>query len=213
MVSGTTPLITSSAISRRLAGGDLRLVGGELLLVVGDRRIEVGGQVAAHAALELGAQLGAGRRRGAFPSRRASWPRAVPASAPGVEDVGRDLEGRVVPSRAPCARRRSRRRRAASRGPCWCRPWSARRSRWWSWRRSGSGGRSACAASMAPAIASGSWPSMRDACSSPTPAKRATWSVESASEIGAVDGDVVVVPEDDQLVELEVAGERDAPPG
>ena len=26
---------------------------------------------------------------------------------------------------------------------------------------------------------------------------------------GAVDGDVVVVPEDDQLVELEVAGERD----
>ncbi len=65
-----------------------------------------------------------------------------------------------------------------------------------------------CAVSIAAAIASGSWPSMWKR----VPAGR----LEARDLVGgigqrhrAVDRDVVVVPEDDQLVELQMAGKRD----
>ena len=43
----------------------------------------------------------------------------------------------------------------------------------------------------------------------PAASKRFTWSIESASDSRAVDGDAVVVAQHDQLVELQVPGERD----
>ena len=43
----------------------------------------------------------------------------------------------------------------------------------------------------------------------PAALKRSSWSVESDSDGRAVDGDVVVVPQHDQVVELEMAGQRD----
>ena len=76
-------------------------------------------------------------------------------------------------------------------------------------RQAISDGRSeACAASIAAAIASGSCPSMRRR----RPAGRLE-ALHLVDRIGqrqrAVDGDAVVVEQHDQLVELEVAGERD----
>ena len=62
--------------------------------------------------------------------------------------------------------------------------------------------------SMAPAMASGSWPSMR--CAAQPEACEALDLVVGHGQRGRpVDGDRVVVEQHDQLVELEVAGERD----
>ena len=66
----------------------------------------------------------------------------------------------------------------------------------------------ACAAAMALAIASGSCPSTRLAAQ-PAASKRFTWSTESDERQRPVDRDAVVVEQHDQLVELEVPGERD----
>ena len=63
------------------------------------------------------------------------------------------------------------------------------------------------AAASASRIAAASWPSMRQRL----PAggrKRASWSAESDKRGRAVDRDVVVVEEHDQLVQLQMAGER-----
>ena len=67
IVSGTTPLITSSAISDDLRVATFGLLGGELLLVLGDRRVEACRQLAADAALELGADLRIGGRQALLP--------------------------------------------------------------------------------------------------------------------------------------------------
>ena len=65
-----------------------------------------------------------------------------------------------------------------------------------------------CAVSIAAAIASGSWPSMSEGV--PVGRLEARDLVGRVGQRdGSVDRDRVVVPEDDQLVELEVAGKRD----
>ena len=64
------------------------------------------------------------------------------------------------------------------------------------------------AASIAAAIASGSWPSM-GIVFQPEASKRFSWSVESDSDTAPSIEMPVVVPEDDQLVQPEVPGERD----
>ncbi len=65
-----------------------------------------------------------------------------------------------------------------------------------------------CAASIAAAISSGFCPSMRLAFH-PAALKRATWSPDSDERQRPVDRDAVVVEEDDQLAQPEVAGDRD----
>ena len=65
--------------------------------------------------------------------------RALPAARHASRMSARNFERRRSSSRASRARRRSPRRRAASRAPSRCRPWSARRSRWWCGRRSAMG--------------------------------------------------------------------------
>ena len=191
-----------------LAGRDLRLVGDELLLVGVDGVVEV---------------RPAGRRRCGARTRRALGVGAGEAAFP--------VAARVAPS---ACRRRARRRgcrrefrrrvgdpscsalapassSAPSGEPCTLSvPALVGRAE----ADGGLGGdqrrlvgrlaRSISAVS----IASWSWPSI-SMVFQPEAWKRAIWSVESALRDGAVDGDVVVVPDDDQLVELEVAGQRD----
>ena len=110
-------LITSSTFLERLAGRQLRLLGGELRLEGGDRRVDsrrAGRRCMA--AVELGAVAARPARRGACPGLRAPARRAAPTPAPGGEDRLGDHRTARTSSRASCARRRSRRRRAASRG-------------------------------------------------------------------------------------------------
>ena len=82
---------------RRFAGRDLRLVVRQLLLVVGDRRFEAARQVAAHAPLELGADVGFGARQPLFPLL-ALFRGAQSGQAPVVEDFRRDHERRRCPA-------------------------------------------------------------------------------------------------------------------
>jgi hypothetical protein len=114
--------------------------------------------------------------------------------------------GSYDPSRAPRGRRRFPRRPAARHAPWRCPPCWVRRSRWWSWQAIRVGRSLAWA-----------WRSLGDlgivvavdaSVFQPDAAKRASWSVESVSSTGP-SMEIVVVPDDDQLVELEMAGQRD----
>ena len=62
--------------------------------------------------------------------------------------------------------------------------------------------------SSAAATASRSWPSTPEHASR-RPLKRAAWSIEVDSEVGAVDGDVVVVPQHDELRQFQMPGKID----
>ena len=167
---------------RGLARRDLRLVGGELLLVGVDRRVEV----LAAACRWCGARIRRPcRRHPTAPFSQAA--RGAAAShaglAPGRQDVVRDLEGRQDPSSGSCASRRSRPCRAASRARPWCPALFGAPKPMVVLAAISVGLSDFCACSMAEAIASGSWPSMRNAFQ-PDALKRATWSVESDSETG-----------------------------
>ncbi len=78
----------------RLAGSDLRLVGDELGLERFDGRVPVVRQLAGGAALELGALRRIGGGEAAFPGATQVG-RAGAGGAPGVEDVSGDFEGGV----------------------------------------------------------------------------------------------------------------------
>ena len=166
------------------------------------------GKLAAHAALEFGALVRRQRREAllpglcARPCARCPAARQASSTSAGISNGGsRPAE---LLARALDLVGAERRAVRTSR----CRPWSARRSRWWCGRRSWSAGRRSCACSIAAAMASGSWPSMRRR--RPAGGLEALHLVDRVGERQrAVDGDAVVVEQHDQLVELQVAGERD----
>ncbi len=65
-----------------------------------------------------------------------------------------------------------------------------------------------CAALSARNTSAASWPSHASVIQ-PAAWKRSIMLVDSDSEVDAVDGDRIVVPQHDQIVELEMAGQRD----
>jgi hypothetical protein len=180
MVSGRTPLMTSSAVFGRLAGRDLRLGFG----TASSCRPTMAGS----RPLSAGRRRSGGRTRafrvGFRFSRRASHSlRAFVERRPARRQASSTSEGTAkasdsqfsalrvaaissAPSGEPCA-------------PCACRPCSARRSRSSSSQAIIVGLSDFWASSMAAAIASGSWPSTRDRVPAGTRSKRACWSVES----------------------------------
>jgi hypothetical protein len=188
----------------RLAGGDFGSLRKLLLVGLIPARDWPGRSPRMRRSNSARISLSASARR--FPGL-AVLDRTKAGNAPGVENVGGHLERLFVPAErlAGAGDFLVAERRAVRLGvrPCW-----ARRSRSRSCRRSVSAGRWPRRAR---------WPQRWrrgrarrcDIVFQPDASKRACWSVESVSETRAVDGDRIVVPEDDQLVELEVAGERD----
>ena len=155
------------------------------------------------------ARILASARRGASPRRCALAAERCAGRAPGVEDVGGNLEGRSNPSRR--ALRAPAISSAPSGEPCALLvPALVGAPKPIVVLQAISVGRSDCA---------GGFDRLGDGlrvvavdlrwCSSRTPRSARPGRSKSASETGAVDRDVVVVPEHDQLVELEMAGERD----
>ena len=122
----------------RLAGRDRLRLGDEPLLQLGDGVGEALRAKARDAALEFGAVV--------EPLPDARSIRAAPGGR-GCRPLSRRRGCLPEPRRARGAsrarpwRRQAPPRRAARRAPSTCRPSSARRSRWWSCRRSASGGR------------------------------------------------------------------------
>ncbi|GAB1459121.1 hypothetical protein MASR2M50_08950 [Thauera sp.] len=87
------------AVLAGLAGGDGLGLVDDLGEHRGDVGVPVGGQLAGHAALELGGELGVGGAvggEGGVPLRLERG--TLGAGVPGGVDVGRDVEGRVVPA-------------------------------------------------------------------------------------------------------------------
>ena len=81
------------------AGGDGLGLVGDLGEHSGDVGIPVGGQIAGHAALELGGELGVGGTVGGERGVPLRLERGtLGAGVPGGVDLGRDVEGRVVPA-------------------------------------------------------------------------------------------------------------------
>ena len=144
--SAEPPIISGSAggsasrapHSEADARGDLLRRFGELLLQASMTAVEsLSGRSPRRPALEFGALRRIERGEPLFPRQPRSVAPRAPAARHALENVGRDLERRRRSSRASRARRRSRRRRAAE--PCalfGARLGRARRSRWWSGRRS-----------------------------------------------------------------------------
>ncbi len=189
---------------RRLAGGHLRPVGGQLLLVFDDRGVEALRQVAPDAALELGPQLRIGLGQAALP-------------------VGAGLGARLARLRQLRECRPSPRRRripveelAEPRSP---RPRAAACA-----LRARLGGRPkpmVVRQAMRHGFRSGGparWRRRSPRGRGRRPAWRPSRRRGSGELVGGIGSDtgpswnVVMVPEDDQLVELEVPGERSAPP-
>ena len=132
--------------------------------------------------------------------------RARAGGAPGGEAIGGNFERRIGPAEVLRASPRLRRRRAPSRAPLRCPPWSARRSRSSCWQAIIVGPVCALASSSAASIAAGSWPSMAIVCQ-PAASKRSSWLSLVASEVAPSIVMLVVVPHEDQLGER-----RDARP-
>ena len=106
------------------------------------RGAEVGGQVAAHAALEFGRQC-RGARRGRRPGAHSIRPR-VPCPVRGRPTAHAGCRAPRRPARsspAPRASWRSPRRRVVRHAPWRCRRGPANRGRWWCGRRSASAAR------------------------------------------------------------------------
>ena len=126
---------SAGAISLSVACDDWRVACGALCRKPGGERLgsglpPVGGQLAAHAALELRGQLPGApcvAREQLLP--RASPPHRPAALVPGGAQIGGNLEGAYVPAELLRARRPLRRRPAPRRALLGYRPWSVRPSR------------------------------------------------------------------------------------
>ena len=155
------------------------------------------------------ARLPASSAAAASPRPRALPASAVPAARQASQDVGGNLERRRRSSRAPCARPRSRRRRAASRARSLV-PALVGAPKPIVVLQAISVGRSDC---LAPSRSRRRWPPdrgrRRARRSSRRPRSASTWSTRIGERQRAVDGDAVVVEQHDQLVQLQMAGERD----
>ena len=188
--------MTSSVISEDLRRRDGRRLGDEARLEFGDRSAKT------RRAMRPPARPRTRRgdclpRGGACQASRAGAPRA-PARAPSRQAVGGNLEGRPGPAQLFAragdfgrAERRAMRRFA-------CPPWSARRSRSWSGRRSSSVGLRLGLPSARRGSARGRGRRCAIVCQ-PRASKRLRWSVEVDDRGRAIDRDMVVVPHHDQL--------------
>ena len=189
-----TPLMTSSTVFGGLAGGHRRLVIGQLLLVGADCFCKRRRQFAGETAVELGLQGLVLAAQAAFPFGEICSATAT-GGPPCGEHVIRDHKGfsRPAEGRPGCSDFFRAKRRAVA-------PWVP--------SLLGEpkpitvlqaiivGLSEACAVSIAAAMASWSWPSMAMVFQ-PAARKRPCWSVVSVMRYLAVDGYVVVVPEDE----------------
>ncbi len=193
-------------IFRRLAGCNRRLGFSELLLVGVDRAGERAGQFASEAAVEFGALLGVGASEAGFPVL-AGLGRSQAGKAPGVEHVSGDREGFLVPAKCLAGRGDlvgAERRAVNLVGAGLVRSAEADH---------GLGGDHGRLVGLLGGF-DGSGDRFRivaiDGDRVPVGCAEAGVLVGRVGQRDrAVDRDAVVVPEDDQLVELQVAGERD----
>ena len=164
------------AFQRELAGGAgrdvLRLLGEAFLhRADGGVRARPAGRRVMRRSNSARLSAGSAARRLSHAARAAL--RALAGGAPLRQHLGGDLERRIAPAEllARALDLVGAERRAVRASPC--RPWSARRSRWWSCRRSWSAGRMSLPCRSRRRSPAGSWPSIREAFQ-PAASKRFT---------------------------------------